>query len=124
MDFTTVDFSTLDFTTLSDEDLTAAITFAKDKAKPLFLLASPTIDQANEAVALNASIKKAEAVAAEREVVITSDGVPKARLVPMSHKRERKVFTGTWEHLARMPKWNGGPTAEELVREDRDSRGW
>lgn len=65
-----------------------------------------------------------EAVAAGREVVITSDGVPKARLVPMSHKRERKVFTGTWEHLARMPKWNGGPTAEELVREDRDSRGW
>jgi hypothetical protein len=41
----------------------------------------------------------------------------------MSHKRERKVFTGTWEHLARMPKWKGGPTAEELIREDRDSRG-
>jgi prevent-host-death family protein len=64
-----------------------------------------------------------EEVAAGREVVITSDGVPKARLVPMSHKRERKVFTGTWEHLARMPKWKGGPTAEELIREDRDSRG-
>ena len=63
-------------------------------------------------------------VAAGREVVITSDGVPKARLVPMNQKRERKVFTGTWEHLARMPKWNGGPTAEELIREDRDSRGW
>jgi prevent-host-death family protein len=63
-------------------------------------------------------------VAAGREVVITSGGVPKARLVPMNHKRERKVFTGTWEHLARMPKWNGGPTAEELIRKDRDSRGW
>ena len=62
-------------------------------------------------------------VAAGREVVITSDGVPKARLVPMSQQRERKVFTGTWEHLARMPKWKGGPTADELIREDRDSRG-
>lgn len=62
-------------------------------------------------------------VAAGREVVITSDGVPKARLVPMDQHRERKVFTGTWEHLARMPKWKGGPTADELIREDRDSRG-
>ena len=61
-------------------------------------------------------------VAAGREVVITSDGVPKARLVPMNQKRERKVFTGTWEHLATMPKWKGGPTADELIREDRDSR--
>ena len=63
-----------------------------------------------------------EEVAAGREVVITSDGVPKARLVPMASKRERKVFTGTWEHLARMPKWKGGQTADELIREDRDSR--
>ena len=63
-----------------------------------------------------------EEVAAGREVVITSDGVPKARLVPMNPRRERKVFTGTREHLARMPKWNGGPTAEELIRADRDSR--
>ena len=63
-----------------------------------------------------------EEVAAGREVVITSDGVPKARLVPMNAKRGRKVFTGTREHLARMPKWNGGPTGEELIRADRDSR--
>ena len=61
-------------------------------------------------------------VAAGREVVITSDGVPKARLVPMGHKAERKVFTGTWEHLAKMPKWKGGPTADEIIRADRDSR--
>ena len=64
-----------------------------------------------------------EEVARGREIVITSDGVPKARLMPISHQRERKVFTGTWEHLARMPKWKGGPTADELIREDRDSRG-
>jgi hypothetical protein len=33
-----------------------------------------------------------------------------------------KPFTGTREHLAKMPPWRGGPTAEEIIREDRDSR--
>ena len=42
-------------------------------------------------------------VAAGREVVITSDGVPKARLVPMSGGAQRKPFTGTREHLKSMP---------------------
>jgi len=63
-------------------------------------------------------------VAAGREVVITSDGKPKARLVPIDGGEQRKPFQGTQEHLKTMPKWRGGPTAEELVREDRDSRGW
>ena len=63
-------------------------------------------------------------VAAGREVIITSDGVPKARLVPMSAETQRKPFTGTREHLKKMPPWRGGPTADELVREDRDGRGW
>ena len=63
-------------------------------------------------------------VAAGREVVITSDGVPKARLVPMTGGEQRKPFQGTREHLKTMPKWRGGPTAEEIVREDRDGRGW
>ena len=61
-------------------------------------------------------------VAAGREVVITSDGVPKARLVPMA-QQARKVFTGTREHLKKMPPWRGGPTADELIRADRDARG-
>jgi prevent-host-death family protein len=63
-------------------------------------------------------------VAAGREVVITSDGVPKARLVPIARERARVVFLGAKEHLAKMPPWRGGPTAEEIVREDRDARGW
>lgn len=65
-----------------------------------------------------------ELVARGREVVITSDGVPKARIVPMEREPARKVFTGTREHLKKMPKWSGGPTADELIREDRDARGW
>jgi len=63
-------------------------------------------------------------VAAGREVVITSDGVPKARLVPMTGGEQRQPFQGTREHLKTMPKWRGGPTADEIVREDRDGRGW
>jgi prevent-host-death family protein len=63
-------------------------------------------------------------VEAGREVTITSDGKPKARLVPLGAGAQRKPFLGTREHLATMPKWRGGPTAEEIIREDRDSRGW
>jgi prevent-host-death family protein len=65
-----------------------------------------------------------EIVARGQEVTITSDGEPKAVLSPVSKAKPRKVFTGTREHLKKMPPWRGGPTAEELVREDRDSRGW
>jgi prevent-host-death family protein len=63
-------------------------------------------------------------VAAGREVVITSDGVPKARLVPITGGSQRQPFQGTREHLKTMPKWRGGQTADEIVREDRDGRGW
>ena len=65
-----------------------------------------------------------ELVAAGREVTITSDGKPKARLVPIGTEAQRKPFLGTREHLKTMPKWNGGPTADEIVRADRDGRGW
>ena len=64
-------------------------------------------------------------VAAGREVIITSDGVPKARLVPMAVGTQRKPFSGTREHLRTMPKWKKGDlTADEIIRADRDGRGW
>lgn len=64
-------------------------------------------------------------VAAGREVIITSDGVPKARLVPMAGGTQRKPFSGTREHLKTMPKWKKGDlTADEIIRADRDGRGW
>ena len=65
-----------------------------------------------------------EMVAGGQEVTITSDGVPKAVLSPVGKKSSPKVFTGTWEHLKKMPPWRGGPTAEEIIRADRDGRGW
>ena len=63
-------------------------------------------------------------VAKGREVTITSGGKPKAVLFGASHKKRGKPFTGTREHLAKMPAWQGCPTSEEIIREDRDSRGW
>ena len=63
-------------------------------------------------------------VAEGHEVTVTSGGLPKARIIPAVSGERRKVFRGTAEHLKRMPKWDGGMTAEEIVREDRDSKGW
>lgn len=62
-------------------------------------------------------------VASGRKIVIATDGKPKAKLVEWDAKSSRKPFSGTREHLAKMPPWQGGPTAEELIREDRDGRG-
>ena len=65
-----------------------------------------------------------ELVAGGTEVTITSDGVPKAVLSPVGKHTARKVFTGTWEHLKKMPMQTEGPFAEEIIRADRDGRGW
>src|SRR5438309_11773810 len=46
-----------------------------------------------------------ELVAGGQEVTITSGGVPKAVLSPVAKRESRKVFTGTWEHLKKMPPW-------------------
>ena len=64
-----------------------------------------------------------ELVAQGHTVTITSDGVPKAVLSPATTREGRKPFTGMGDFLLSQPV-HGGPSAEELVREDRDSRGW
>jgi prevent-host-death family protein len=61
-------------------------------------------------------------VASGQEVTITSDGKPKAKLVPAA--RARKVFTGTWDQLKKLPLQSEGPFAEEIIRAERDGRGW
>ena len=55
-----------------------------------------------------------EDAAQGNEIVITSDGKPKAKLVPV--KKTRKAFRVDWELLRSMPV-TGGPTAEDLIRE-------
>ena len=64
-----------------------------------------------------------ELVAQGREVTITSDGLPKALLSPVVTGQGRKQFTGMGEFLHRQPVHGGAP-AEEVVRQDRDARGW
>jgi prevent-host-death family protein len=64
-----------------------------------------------------------EWVSAGHELTITSDGQPKAKLVSATASKPRKVFTGMGDYLMKQPI-HGGPSAEELVREDRDGRGW
>jgi prevent-host-death family protein len=64
-----------------------------------------------------------EWVAAGHELTITSGGRPKAKLVSVTAAKPRKVFTGMGDYLLKQPV-HGGPSAEELVREDRDGRGW
>ncbi len=65
-----------------------------------------------------------ELVAGGTEVTITSDGKPKARLVSAVVAKPRKVFAGMGDHLKSMPMQTEGPFADEIIRADRDGRGW
>lgn len=61
-----------------------------------------------------------EQAARGNEVIITSDGEPKAKLVPV--RPRRRVFRMDWDLLRSMPLPREVPQAEELVRQDRDGR--
>lgn len=65
-----------------------------------------------------------ELVAGGRKITITSDGRPKAILSPVGARKVRKVFAGMGDHLTAMPMQTEGPFADEIVRADRDGRGW
>jgi prevent-host-death family protein len=53
------------------------------------------------------------------ETIITSDGVPKAKLVPV--QRKRKPFHADWELLKSIPIRKGSKRSEDIIREERDS---
>jgi hypothetical protein len=63
------------------------------------------------------------AFARERIADLTAEIEERERLRD-SLAAPRIPFSGTREHLKTMPTWSGGPTADEIVREDRDARGW
>ena len=54
------------------------------------------------------------------ETIITSDGEPKAKLVPVEKKR--KPFRVDWELLRSIPIRKGARRAEDIIREERDGR--
>ena len=61
-----------------------------------------------------------EQAASGHEVIITSDGMPKAKLIPV--KPSRKPFRVDWALLRSMKPKAGAKSAEEIVREERDGR--
>lgn len=62
-----------------------------------------------------------EQAANGNEIIITSDGEPKAKLVPV--RTRRRPFRVDWAHLRSLPLLQSGEsTIEEFVRKDRDGR--
>lgn len=109
------------------------------KTKPTFKYpaSKPQVMELREAVALpgmglTIPVRAAKAklsallelVAGGQEVTITSDGKPKAVLSPVGKAKAPKVFTGMGDYLKSMPVQTKGPFADEIVRADRDGRGW
>ena len=60
-----------------------------------------------------------EHAASGNEVIITSDGEPKARLTAV--RAQRRPYRVDWAWLNSQAV-SGGPTAEALIRADRDGR--
>ena len=59
-------------------------------------------------------------VASGREITITSDGRPKAKLISVE-SRTSKVFRGMGDYLLKQPI-HRGQSADEIIRAERDSR--
>ncbi len=64
--------------------------------------------------------KLLELVSKGEEIIITSDGKPKAKLVPFRPKQ--KPFHVDWSLLKPKRSSFVGKLSEELIREDRDAR--
>lgn len=62
-----------------------------------------------------------EWVAAGHELTITSDGHPKAKLVSIAAAKPRNLFQGMGDYLMKQTI-HRGPSAEEIIRAERDSR--
>ena len=62
-----------------------------------------------------------ELVAGGREITITSDGKPKAKLIKAEAREREKVFQGMGDCLLKQPI-HRGPTADEISRAERDAR--
>jgi prevent-host-death family protein len=101
--------------------------YPEHKASPLMLKEAVALPGIGLSIPVRAAKAKLSAllelVAAGQQVTITSDGLPKALLSPVTTKHGRKLFTGMGDYLLKQPI-HGGPSAEEMIREDRDSRGW
>ena len=95
-------------------------------SEPSFLKEAATVESGRAVSIRDAKAHLSELldwVAKGNEVTITSDGVPKAKLVRAEAAKPRKVFQGLDDYLMKQPI-HYGLTADEAINQDRDSRGW
>jgi prevent-host-death family protein len=97
------------------------------KAEPAVLKEVATMPHVGEIISVRSAKAHLSAllelVAGGREITITSDGRPKAKLVSAATVKPRKVFEGMGDYLLKQPI-HRGLSAEEAVNQDRDARGW
>jgi prevent-host-death family protein len=108
------------------DDAADQFRYPESKSQPAFLRETGAAAAINPFVSVRDAkshlSELLEWVSGGREITITSAGKPKARLVAVPPEPPRKLFGGMGEFLAEQPV-HLGPTADELIREDRDSRG-
>ena len=104
------------------------LTMAPETTRPMALHETVAMPGVGLTIPVRAAKAKLSAlldlVAAGQEVTITSDGKPKAVLSPVRDTKSRKLFTGMGDYLKSMPVQTEGPFADDIVRADRDGRGW
>jgi len=115
-------------TPLYKQRTSAPLKMRAETASPLVLRETITLPGIGLSIPVRAAKAKLSAllelVAGGQEVTITSDGKPKAVLSPVGKREARKVFTGMGDHLKSMPMQTKGPFADDIIRADRDGRGW
>ncbi len=106
---------------------TKATRYTLAKSKPMALKEAVVAPDIGEIINVRAAKTHLSALldlaASGREITITSDGRPKAKLIGVTEGEGRRTFQGMGDFLSRQPV-HGGPSAEEVIQEDRDSRGW
>ena len=105
-----------------------AITYKSKPSQSLMLQEAVTMQDLGITVPVRAAKAKLSAllefVAAGNTVTITSDGEPKAVLKPVGGREEHVGFEPAWDLLESVPVQTKGPFAQDVIRVDRDGRGW
>ena len=95
------------------------------KTKPPVLMEVAVMSEVGEVISVRAAKAHLSAllelVAGGREITITSDGRPKARLVSATASKSKQVFQGMGDYLLKQPIHRGA-SADKIIRAERDSR--
>ena len=95
------------------------------KAEPAILKEVAVLPDVGEVISVRSAKAHLSAllelVSQGREITITSDGQPKAKLVSAATSEPRTVFRGMGDFLFKQPV-HRGLSAEEIIRAERDSR--